>query len=321
MLSLTDFTNAGLEDSDRRDSWHEIGPKSLMPVIARSDADSDLNIVLRVLTTGDVQISRACYSSLSVVRTSRLIRQTDPEVYQVNLFLQGNALISHAGREAVLGPGQFVVLDSSQPFQATRSCAGDIPSYLLQLPRGSVLLPSDLRTGLIGMPFDARSGIAALFSQWLQGMLRRAHEFTPDQAAGLAAMTTDLFTTVVADSLRTADSTRRETPRWILRMRVDQFVDEHLGEPDLTPAVVAEAHHLSLRSLQQLFAATGDSPAAWIRRRRLERCARDLANPGLRHQHVHTIAARWGFTGQAHFSRLFRATYGMSPVEYRNFRH
>jgi AraC-like DNA-binding protein len=57
--------------------------------------------------------------------------------------------------------------------------------------------------------------------------------------------------------------------------------------------------------------------AGWIRRRRLERCRRDLLDPALRAQPVGVIAARWGLTEPAHFSRLFRAAYGVPPVAYR----
>ncbi|GAA2788117.1 hypothetical protein GCM10010470_23340 [Saccharopolyspora taberi] len=56
----------------------------------------------------------------------------------------------------------------------------------------------------------------------------------------------------------------------------------------------------------------------WIRQRRLERCRRDLTNPHLRQRPVHAIAARWGFTDPAHFSRIFRAAYGLSPSDYRH---
>jgi transcriptional regulator GlxA family with amidase domain len=32
---------------------------------------------------------------------------------------------------------------------------------------------------------------------------------------------------------------------------------------------------------------------------------------------VSAIAARWGLVNATHFSRAFRAAYGLSPVEYR----
>ena len=53
------------------------------------------------------------------------------------------------------------------------------------------------------------------------------------------------------------------------------FVEQHLGDADLTPAAVAAAHHVSLRQLHRLFETQETTVAAWIRHRRLERCRRD----------------------------------------------
>ncbi|MET8678043.1 helix-turn-helix transcriptional regulator [Streptomyces sp. NPDC004647] len=55
----------------------------------------------------------------------------------------------------------------------------------------------------------------------------------------------------------------------------------------------------------------------WIRLRRLEQCRRDLHDPALCARPVSAIAVRWGFRDAAHFSRTFRATYGVPPGEYR----
>jgi hypothetical protein len=57
--------------------------------------------------------------------------------------------------------------------------------------------------------------------------------------------------------------------------------------------------------------------SGWIRQRRLERCRRDLLDPALGDRSVGAIAARWGLIDAAHFSRLFRAAYGLPPGEYR----
>jgi AraC-like DNA-binding protein len=81
--------------------------------------------------------------------------------------------------------------------------------------------------------------------------------------------------------------------------------------------MIAAAHHVSVRYLHKLFETEQSGVAAWIRQRRLERCRRDLLDPALRTQPVSAIAARWGLTEPAHFSRLFRAAYGMPLVEYR----
>jgi AraC-like DNA-binding protein len=81
--------------------------------------------------------------------------------------------------------------------------------------------------------------------------------------------------------------------------------------------MIAAAHYISLRALYTLFETQQTSVAGWIRERRLERCRRDLADPALRERSVSAIAARRGLTDPAHFSRAFRAAYGLPPTEYR----
>ncbi|MGW1772209.1 helix-turn-helix domain-containing protein [Streptomyces sp. NPDC002104] len=102
-----------------------------------------------------------------------------------------------------------------------------------------------------------------------------------------------------------------------LLARIDIFIGHNLGDPELSPSVVAARHRISLRRLQLLFQERGESVAAAIRRRRLERCHEDLADPGQLAVPVHTVALRWGFTRASVFSRLFRDTYGASPSAFR----
>ncbi|MGW5265624.1 helix-turn-helix domain-containing protein [Microbispora sp. NPDC004025] len=86
----------------------------------------------------------------------------------------------------------------------------------------------------------------------------------------------------------------------------------------LTPETIAAAHQISVRHLYTLFAEQGLTVAAWIRRCRLEQCHRDLADPRRRSLPIQSVAARWGFTDAATFSRAFRAAYGMSPRDHRD---
>ena len=108
-----------------------------------------------------------------------------------------------------------------------------------------------------------------------------------------------------------------ETRERALVLSVRAFIEERLGDPALAPPMIAAAHHVSLRYLHKLFESQQTTVAALIRERRLERCRRDMLDPALRAQPVSAIAARWGLTNPAHFSRLFRAAYGSAPAEFR----
>ncbi|WP_308429099.1 helix-turn-helix transcriptional regulator [Streptomyces brasiliensis] len=80
---------------------------------------------------------------------------------------------------------------------------------------------------------------------------------------------------------------------------------------------MAAAHHISVSYLHRLFQDHETTVSAWIRSQRLERARRDLAEPALRAVPVHRIAARWGFSDHATFTRSFRSAYDIPPKEYR----
>ncbi|GAA3044736.1 helix-turn-helix domain-containing protein [Actinokineospora globicatena] len=102
------------------------------------------------------------------------------------------------------------------------------------------------------------------------------------------------------------------TPATLLH-DIREFIDARLSDPDLTPAEVAAANHVSTRQLYRLFESEGTTVAKWIRDRRLERCRADL----LAHDRVSTISARWGLPDSSYFSRAFRERYGCAPRDYR----
>ena len=55
----------------------------------------------------------------------------------------------------------------------------------------------------------------------------------------------------------------------------------------------------------------------YILRRRLEECARQMANPAWGVHTLTEIAFAWGFNSAAHFTRTFHERFGMPPREYR----
>ena len=75
---------------------------------------------------------------------------------------------------------------------------------------------------------------------------------------------------------------------------------------------------VSLRQLHKLFHASGTSVAGWIRQRRLEHCGHDLRDPRCAARSVAAVGARWGYPDPAHFSRLFKAAYGVGPRDYES---
>ena len=94
-------------------------------------------------------------------------------------------------------------------------------------------------------------------------------------------------------------------------------IERKLGDPDITPARIAQIEGISERYLQKLFEGSGDNFTHYLRERRLQRCWADLGNASEAHRSVSDIAFGCGFSDAAHFSRSFRDRFGLSPRAFR----
>ncbi len=99
--------------------------------------------------------------------------------------------------------------------------------------------------------------------------------------------------------------------------RITQAIELQLGDGDLSLHQVADQQHVSARYIQKLFQQAGLSFSHYLRRRRLEHCHADLASPAHKNLSISDICFHWGFNDAAHFSRAFRADYGMTPRAFR----
>jgi AraC-like DNA-binding protein len=244
-------------------------------------------------------------------RTARHIALADPEWYRIDIPLTGRLVVDQDGRHAVLGTRDFSVIDQSRPSSVTmpaqRFATVVVPKPLLPLPGKDVVR-------LTATSISGRDGVGKLVTSVVVQMLQ-LDPVRPADGVRLGSALVDLLTVAVGARVGLAASPA--TVQRTLLSAIHAFIEERLGDPELAPATIAAAHHISDRYLYRLFEPEGDGVAGWIRRRRLERCRRDLLDPVLLHHPVGAIGARWGLGSPAQFSRTFRSVYGVPPGEYR----
>ncbi|MEV6973224.1 AraC family transcriptional regulator [Kitasatospora sp. NPDC093806] len=190
----------------------------------------------------------------------------------------------------------------------------------VDIPQAMLPVPSHLVCELLGRRLPAQAGSSALLAEFLLGLDRQAGALRPAEATRLGTVVADLVAAWVAQELEAVPVLPQETQWRALMESVRGFIRHNLHDPDLTPATVAAAHHVSLSHLHHLFTrhSGGETVAASIRRQRLQRAYRDLADPALRRAPVHLIAAGCGIPRASEFSRAFKTAYGVSPREHRH---
>ncbi|MEX5301344.1 GlxA family transcriptional regulator [Kocuria sabuli] len=96
--------------------------------------------------------------------------------------------------------------------------------------------------------------------------------------------------------------------------RVMDWTGQHLGDP-LSIEVLAAAAHMSTRTFVRAFrAATGTTPATWVRTRRLDEARRLLETTD---RPIDTIAAECGIGSPVTLRQNFAAAFKTSPSQYR----
>jgi acetamidase/formamidase/AraC-like DNA-binding protein len=225
----------------------------------------------------------------------------------------GRGTISGGQRTCEFADNDVSVCDLQTAWSMT--LREDFEILLLELPRERLL--GRLGYNRFGLPVVLGATIAAAATRSVMrtlagnfGMLEKADLATAEVAV------TELVAGALLGEAQSDTETITQVQAAHLR-RVDAAIEVQLGNPNLTIADIARQDGLSQRYLQRLFERQDTTFSAYVRERRLERCCGDLIDPKYADQSIAAISYRWGFSDQAHFSRIFSATYGTSPRDFR----
>ncbi len=307
--------------ADRLDFLRDMVAATWVPMECRAiRPDPDYLGEFRASGLGPMQVVVMDVTPLSVHRTPELISQEDPDLLKLVLVRGGNScVVGQDGRDASVSVGEFAIYDTRRPYEVVCGASGDWPTQMMtfMFPPSLLPLPRNRLRQLCAVRFQAGAGLGDVTSQFLLQLARNIDHYSPAEAARLSTAALEVLATRLAQELGVRDWGRPEARRHALLTTVQAFIQQHLGDPGLSPAMIAAAHHISLRSLHQLFHDEGLTVTGWIRQRRLECCRRDLSDPALAPRPVAAIAARWSLSSPGDFSRAFRAVHGLPPAEYR----
>ncbi|MFE9773571.1 helix-turn-helix domain-containing protein [Streptomyces sp. NPDC005931] len=312
-MSLVQSTDSVAADQ-RLDYWHDVIGRTCVPLHISPTVDTPFRGRITTSGLGRVQISTVEGDANRVRRTTRLIAEADRGYVNVGVQGRSPGLVVQDGREALLRPGDLTFYDTTRPY--TLSFSEPFRMQVFAMPRDMLGLPEDELRRVTALRLRPDTGPAALVASFLSRLSAEVDAYPPHIGDRLARNAVDLLGTLVAERLGRATDGSVDTAA-ALRLRVRAFIDSHLADPDLSPQTIAAAHHVSVRYVHRLFQGEGITVSRLIQRRRLEACRRELARPGDAGPAVAAVAHRYGFTSPSHFSRVFRAAYGMSPREWR----
>lgn len=243
----------------------------------------------------------------SGTRTRRDIAASDGEFVVVLINRAGRETVAQSDAEAELRPGDAVVWDSARP--ARFAVTEPLSKRSLLIPRAALDEVAGRARVSGGVMLDGTKPATRLLTTYLDVLSATLPDLDPAAVGAARNATLELF----IGALRTgSDVPGSAQPA--LREAMDRYIERHLVDSTITPARLARAHGVSVRTVNRIFTASGQTVGEVLRVRRLARAREELAGTD---RPVASIAHRYGFSDASHLSRLFKAHYGTTPRDYR----
>jgi len=302
------FTTAEASRADRLAAWRRT-VSALFDVSApRNRPVEDFSAALTAYHFGAFLL---CHSRADAARYSRSgskSRRDDLDHYLIHLPLQQGGGFGGAAISRRLRPMDVGVFDMAQP---ARFLAGAGESISLIVPRAALSPRLQDPNRQHGRVLRRDTPMGAVLARHMIALYTEASRFGLHEASALADAAIGLLAICLgfgADSALLTPSPAREN----LARKIRIHIEQNLHRESLTPDTIIRDLSISRSQLYRQFELFG-GVRHYIRRRRLRQCLLAICSPLHAGQRIADIAYDLGFGDEAHFSRVFREAFGMSP--------
>lgn len=259
---------------------------------------------------GPVGVNWVQASAQQVWRTPRGIARGDGRW----AYLLGNQdtvwRVRQDGREALMRPGDFVLVDARRPYSF--DFAQGPSTVSLALPLDWLLRWVDEPQAHTAQPFRSGDGAG-----WGAALSAFARPWRPDLASA-PPLPAELLTDQLGALLALACGGTRPAPVADDTLaRVRTALRQRLAEPGLSASTIAADLGRSVRSLHRALAAQGQTFAALLMAERMTQAQQMLRSRALQQVAVAEIGRRVGLLDPSHFARLCRRHLGQPPSALR----
>ncbi|WP_405561016.1 helix-turn-helix domain-containing protein [Streptomyces canus] len=307
-------TTEHIVPAERIHYWEDYNRTALVGLSCTSYSEQGLLARQTNLELGDLRLAEIAGNAHVIERSPQTVRSAPKDSVFATLLLKGEAVFLHENGCLAATAGGLLLYDTRRPYlfgfsSSMRQILVDVPRDLFAQACMGAELPGPL---LFGRDTAREGAVVAALSSLLGGLAAlRGGPHDPADAEGILL---GLLRQLAEE--RTGGRPGLDAYRSQLVVAGD-YIDRHLHDPGLGAAQVAGVMGISVRHLGRIFESTGRSPARHITERRLVRAHQELTGAGARETRIADVAHRWGFSSQAHFSRLFRSRFGLTPSEAR----
>lgn len=266
---------------------------------------------------GQLLLVEHSFGAQQFSRRAARIARDGLDHYLVQCYHRGGFIGQCDGEQDIqVGAGDIAVfaLDRTQHTlaQASRGVSLIVPRTLVDDAFGHAT--PDLHGRVLG----AGNPLGGLLGDHVASLQRHLPAVTQADTPALAQATAHMLAACLRPDKNTWGQAQQALQGVTLE-RIQQHIARQLRAPNsaaLAPQALADAFGISRSQLYRLFEPLG-GVAHYVQRRRLLKAFHDLTHPLKRRLRIAEIAARLGFVSEAHFSRAFRAAFGITPSDAR----
>ncbi|MEV0713868.1 helix-turn-helix domain-containing protein [Asanoa sp. NPDC050611] len=308
---------ADIPRQDRIDTVYSAMMQASAPsYVVHEDADGEVHTRIEFWELGDASVFTVRSTGIRLLRTPKLAKEDAAPVVALSVQRLAAGRHEQLGHRQVVRPGALMMVDLSAPYDFSWSGTG--AAGCLQIPIDDVGLPIDvIRRAAVNLRASPLYG--AVTSHVAQ-LVREPRRLSTHSAADMFGRASTELARALLASAAPAEPHARAVLAETLLARVRLYVRQHLADPELSPAAIAAAHHISVRYLYRICADADLRLEQWIISERLRRAREELLRPESQQLTIANIARRWGFRDPSHFARRFHRMYGVTPTELRRDR-
>ncbi|MDP9900757.1 helix-turn-helix domain-containing protein [Variovorax ginsengisoli] len=308
------WTTDHLAEKDKFSYWRDVLCQAYVALDPRTADDHNFGGRVSAHLLSTINVTTIASSRQEIYRGAAEIRKMPVEVYFLNLQVRGQCRMNQGGRSVLLQPGEFSLVDSTQPY-LNDYCSDDWEQYSFRIPHHllrPLLQDPEQKTA---QRVHDDGGLGTIAIDFLKSIAQRASVFPEAAAAKLGESLIDLVALSLGGTAAAQESGQQNVKRNFC-VTLAKHIELNAADATLSPAKVAQHFHISPRYLHKILEEGGRSFGRILLESRLEHCAKDLRQSGATGS-ISQIAYRWGFNDLSHFSRTFRARFGHSPREFR----
>jgi len=263
---------------------------------------------------GPLMFAEVDASGQDIHRTPQWISRAPAEYLQIALIVSGTAKVGQDGRQTVLRPGDALVYQTNRTFDWLFEDQWN--ARLFMFPTDLLPITSEEQRRLTARRFDGSEALAGVVTRFFTDLVNTSDQLGPSEQAVMATHATDLVVTLMGQGAEPSNRIRGSVQRTVM-LRAQDYIEQRLDDPQLSPAEIAATVGVSTRYLHKLFSEAELSVSSYIRDKRLDRVHQALVRGGGAERPIAAMAFAAGFGDLSAFNRGFKARYGRTPREAR----